>query len=34
MSYSEVYLGMMKIKELTEKKSYEKIKDFDGKKIY
>ena len=34
MSYSEVYFGMMKIKELTEKKSYEKIKDFDGKKIY
>ena len=34
MSYSEVYFGMMKIKELVEKKSYEKIKDFDGKKIY
>ena len=28
MSYSEVYFGMMKIKELVEKKSYEKIKDF------
>ena len=34
MSYCEVYLGMLKIKELTEKKAYERIKGFDGKKIY
>ena len=33
-SFSEVYEGLKKIRYVTENKTFEKIKDFDGKKIY
>tara|TARA_B100000886_G_scaffold337493_2_gene298308 strand:+ start:973 stop:2247 length:1275 start_codon:yes stop_codon:yes gene_type:complete len=33
-SFSELYEGLKKIKYVTENKTFEKIKDFDGKKIY
>ena len=33
-SYNELYEGLKRIKYVTENKTFEKIKDFDGKKIY
>ena len=33
-SFSELYEGLKKIRYVTENKTFEKIKDFDGKKIY
>ena len=33
-SFSELYEGLKKIRFVTENKAFEKIKDFDGKKIY
>jgi hypothetical protein len=33
-SFSELYEGLKKIRFVTENKTFEKIKDFDGKKIY
>ena len=34
MSYSELHEGLKKIKDVLESKSFKKIKNFDGKKIY
>ena len=33
-TFNELYEGLKKIRYVTENKTYEKIKDFDGKKIY
>ena len=33
-SYNELYEGLKRIRYVTENKTFEKIKDFDGKKIY
>ena len=33
-SFRELYEGLKKIRFVTENKTFEKIKDFDGKKIY
>ena len=34
MTYSELYEGLKRIRDVAESKSFEKIENFDGKKIY